>query len=648
MNSTLPAVSGQAVQGQTVSTSNGSWSGSPTSYAYQWQDCNSSGGSCANISGATSSAYVLQPGDVGSTVRSVVTATNAGGSASASSAAMAVVASGGGGGGGGSFACPAAVHCYYISYTSGSDSYTATQAQSKATPWKTAPGMANATGHSGYLHAAGDEFIFEGGDTWPNASLPLVPVGSGNSSTSDYYGVDPSWFIGGSFTRPKFDAQNTDINSGGRDVMVNLNGADYVTLDDIELENFRGDSNTSTTYGNCTMISTATDQHIVLTRLYMHSVYAVKGLDCYMVKAADYSPFAGSSVLENSALISDNTAYMTGVKGFGNVENNEIGGMYNLVFPEGHGQISGNLLHDCADVGTGSPTDGGTSTGLHNNAIESLMSNGAFYIHDNVIHDTTVPMGTDNECESMIIGNAGETDYVYNNVLYNINGNSPTVPQNAPYPGTAAFFWNNTIETGRIGGASPVESCVKNNNTSQPLTVENNLCITTATSDIQGSGTADHNVRLTPTNAVNAGFLTSNYYADSQPAGASTSGAGVNLSSNCGAVAGLCSDTGYAGLRTPIARPSAGTSWDVGAYRGSAGTLIRLQPDRTTVSHGRTPGPVSARSTGRPSGPATDLSERRIAHRRPTALQARSWPPVVRRVIRSRLPWGGMLVITGR
>ena len=92
-NSTAPAVSGQAVQGQTLSTSNGSWTNGPTSYAYQWQDCNSLVVSCANISGATSSAYVLQPGDVGSTVRSVVTATNAGGSASASSAATAVVAS---------------------------------------------------------------------------------------------------------------------------------------------------------------------------------------------------------------------------------------------------------------------------------------------------------------------------------------------------------------------------------------------------------------------------------------------------------------------------------------------------------------------------------------------------------------------------
>jgi hypothetical protein len=86
-----PVVSGTAEQGQVLSTTNGSWSGSPTSYGYGWEDCNSSGGSCSAISGATGSSYTLTSGDVGHTVRSVVTATNSGGSASASSAATAVV-----------------------------------------------------------------------------------------------------------------------------------------------------------------------------------------------------------------------------------------------------------------------------------------------------------------------------------------------------------------------------------------------------------------------------------------------------------------------------------------------------------------------------------------------------------------------------
>lgn len=99
-NTALPTISGTPQQGDTLTVSNGSWSGdTPMSFAYQWQDCNSSGASCANISGATSSSYRLQASDVGSTIRSVVTATNAGGSTSASSRVTSVVASGGGGGG---------------------------------------------------------------------------------------------------------------------------------------------------------------------------------------------------------------------------------------------------------------------------------------------------------------------------------------------------------------------------------------------------------------------------------------------------------------------------------------------------------------------------------------------------------------------
>jgi hypothetical protein len=91
-NTGLPVVSGSAQQGQVLSTSNGSWSNSPSSYAYKWEDCDSSGAGCVVIGGATGSSYTLAAGDVGHTVRSVVTASNAGGSAAASSAQTGVVA----------------------------------------------------------------------------------------------------------------------------------------------------------------------------------------------------------------------------------------------------------------------------------------------------------------------------------------------------------------------------------------------------------------------------------------------------------------------------------------------------------------------------------------------------------------------------
>ncbi len=86
VNTVLPAVSGTAQQGQTLSVTTGTWSGTPTpTYAYQWLRAG------AAISGATGSTYLLGFGDVGSAISCAVTATNAAGSASATSPSTATV-----------------------------------------------------------------------------------------------------------------------------------------------------------------------------------------------------------------------------------------------------------------------------------------------------------------------------------------------------------------------------------------------------------------------------------------------------------------------------------------------------------------------------------------------------------------------------
>jgi hypothetical protein len=90
-NTALPVISGTAQQGQKLTTSNGSWANSPTAFAYQWQDCDSSGANCTSISGAATSSYTLVSGDVGHTIRAVVTASNAGGQGVATSVQTATV-----------------------------------------------------------------------------------------------------------------------------------------------------------------------------------------------------------------------------------------------------------------------------------------------------------------------------------------------------------------------------------------------------------------------------------------------------------------------------------------------------------------------------------------------------------------------------
>jgi hypothetical protein len=83
-----PTVSGTAREGETLTASPGTWSGSP-SFAYQWRRC--SGEGCADVAGATSATYALGAADVGRTIRVHVTAANAGGSAAAESAATKAV-----------------------------------------------------------------------------------------------------------------------------------------------------------------------------------------------------------------------------------------------------------------------------------------------------------------------------------------------------------------------------------------------------------------------------------------------------------------------------------------------------------------------------------------------------------------------------
>lgn len=86
-NSVAPSISGTAAFGSTLTAANGTWSGNPTGYTYQWQRASTSTGSYSNISGATSQTYTVATADIGNFLKVNVTATNAGGSNSALSSA---------------------------------------------------------------------------------------------------------------------------------------------------------------------------------------------------------------------------------------------------------------------------------------------------------------------------------------------------------------------------------------------------------------------------------------------------------------------------------------------------------------------------------------------------------------------------------
>ena len=84
-NSTVPVLTGTARTGQILSATTGSWTGSPTSYSYQWQRSLTSGGSLVDIAAATNPTYTVSEFDVGYFIKVSVTATNGIGTSSATS-----------------------------------------------------------------------------------------------------------------------------------------------------------------------------------------------------------------------------------------------------------------------------------------------------------------------------------------------------------------------------------------------------------------------------------------------------------------------------------------------------------------------------------------------------------------------------------
>lgn len=79
-NTVAPVVSGVETEGETLTTTNGTWVGAAViNYTYQWKR------SGVNISSATNSTYLLVADDVGETILCAVTGTNGDGNATANS-----------------------------------------------------------------------------------------------------------------------------------------------------------------------------------------------------------------------------------------------------------------------------------------------------------------------------------------------------------------------------------------------------------------------------------------------------------------------------------------------------------------------------------------------------------------------------------
>ena len=87
-----PSIEGVAKAGEELALDAGTWTGDPTSFAYQWQRCDVDALNCLNVGGATGETYGVRAADVGYRLRAEVTARNAQGTGTATSDLSAVVA----------------------------------------------------------------------------------------------------------------------------------------------------------------------------------------------------------------------------------------------------------------------------------------------------------------------------------------------------------------------------------------------------------------------------------------------------------------------------------------------------------------------------------------------------------------------------
>ncbi|MFL5915410.1 MAG: hypothetical protein ACJ752_07205 [Gaiellaceae bacterium] len=178
-NTATPTISGTAQEGQELSSTNGTWTNTPTSYTYAWSRCDASGNSCTAIGSATAATYTAATADVAHTLRVTVTAKNASGSANATSAPSAVVSS---------TTAPTPTKAPSISGTpSAGSSLTADKGTWSSNPTSTAVAWircdANGNGCAAVSGASGDTYSVTQADAGSTFRLSVTATNASGSTT---------------------------------------------------------------------------------------------------------------------------------------------------------------------------------------------------------------------------------------------------------------------------------------------------------------------------------------------------------------------------------------------------------------------------------------------------------------------------------
>ncbi|MEI6084429.1 MAG: choice-of-anchor Q domain-containing protein [Verrucomicrobiota bacterium] len=206
---------------------------------------------------------------------------------------------------------------YYVDYAGGSDANAGT---STGAAWKRAPSMTGFTGS--YSHTAGDTFKFKGGVTWTSNCFPWTIGNSGSAGNVDTYTVDATWYTGGAWSQPVFDANHTEPAGG----LVAATTKSYLTFNNLAFIN-HGTSGASGTSLNMLNFE---DCHNIAFTLLTVTPYCQRAFYVHWNTSGVYSnfTFTSNTVSHCASML----WFASGSAGVTNVNLN----------------IKNNLLFDCA------------------------------------------------------------------------------------------------------------------------------------------------------------------------------------------------------------------------------------------------------------------------------------------------------------
>jgi len=445
---------------------------------------------------------------------------------------------------------------FYIDYAGGSNANNGSQ----SAPWKSHPYMQTNTGCTGtgsvpaYSHQVGDQFIFKGGVTWPAGCFQLAVNSGGSSAAPDYYGVDLTWFSGGSFTRPVFDMAN-NTPAGYSFIKVR---AQYIVFDNLELKRMKIIS----AIGECNDanmdLGTAASGNITVKNMYIHD-WTITAL-------------TSGSTSHGTGAICQNQG---GPVNADSVEMSDAGTTAPVPFGACFRNLTEIKNSKCNDTGEGEVGHFGP---IHDNEFYNI-NGAAVQAYDSVNHTNIIETSKTGPSDSPIFNNlihdtnAGVTIFdcmgatIYNNVMWH-NANAQIMLDSncsGASSSTTANIYNNTVDCSSGGYCFRI--FYRSNGVPGVLNLKNNHWITSGVAacyNNTGAGCANvvaasvsNNVTMSSSTASSQGYTTANRYAPTSTAGATVKNA-LNLSVTCsGFLGSLCADR----LHAPRL-----LLWDVGAY----------------------------------------------------------------------------------